>query len=96
MTTNNAVSAALQEADRQSRRQRLLFWGAAAIEAALIASFLALADWGDRTHVLLFLSTLGVFYAIGLGVASLTFRVDDAARRILQALSLVVRERPGS
>lgn len=96
MTTINAVSAALNEAERRARRQHRVFWGAVAIEAGLIGSFLALADWGNRTHILLFLSTLGICYAIGLGVASLTFRVDDATRRMLQAVSLAARERPGS
>ena len=96
MTTNDAVAAALREVDRRALWQRRLFWGAVALEAALIAAFLGLADWRNRTHVLLFMSTLGVFYAIALGIASLTLRLDACTRRILQAVSLLGRERTGS
>ena len=95
MTTNDAVTLALRDAARRARWQHWLFWGALGIEAALIIAFLALADWQNRTHVLLFVATLGTFYAIGLGVASLSLRLDDCTRRILQAVSLVTRERTG-
>ncbi len=94
MTTTDAVAVALREADRRARWQQWLFWGAVAIEAGLIISFLALADWRNRTHVLLFLATLGTFYAIALGVASLSLRLDDCTRRILQAVSLTRQPPP--
>ena len=96
MTTNDAVAIALGEAERRARWQSWLFWGSVGIEAVLIAGFIGLADWRNRSHVLLFLSTLGVFYAIALGVASLTLRLDDCTRRILTAVSLLARERSRS
>ena len=92
MTTQDAVAAALREADRRARWQPRLFWGAVAIEAALIVSSLTLADWQNRTHVLLFLSTLGICYAVALGVVSLTLRLDECTRRILRSVSLVTND----
>ncbi len=96
MQTTDLVSAALREHDRRARSQQWLFWGGVAIEAALIAAFLILADWRNRTHVLLFISTLGVFYAVALGVVSLTLRLDDSTRRILKAVGLMSPDSTGS
>ena len=89
MTTHDVVSAALRVHDRRTRWQAWMFWGGVAIEAALIVAFLFLADWKNRTHVLLFISTLGVFYALALGVVSLTLRLDDSTRRVLTAVGLI-------
>jgi hypothetical protein len=94
MDTTGAVTAALREADRRARWQFWLFWSGVAIEAALIGAFLWLADWSNRTHLLLFFSTLGVFYAVALGIASVSIRVEDCTRRVLQALSLDLKEAP--
>jgi hypothetical protein len=96
MTTNDAVAIGLREAERRARWQQWLFWGSVAIEALLIAGFLGLADWRNRTHVLLFLSTLGVYYALALAVASLTLRLEECTRRILQGVKLLdVGEKAG-
>lgn len=95
MTTDNAVAIGLREAERRARWQGWLFWGSVAIEGLLIAGFLALADWRNRTHVLLFVSTLGVYYAIALGVASLTLRLEECTRRILQGVNLLRRDGSG-
>ena len=92
MSSLQLKSAALHESDRRARRQYALFWGGVAIEALLIGAFLFLADWQNRTHLLLFFSTLGVFYAIALGIVSLSLRLDDSTRRILKAIGLAIRD----
>lgn len=88
MSTNEPHLAGLAEADRAERRQRLLLFGAVAVEAILIAAFVLLADFSNRTHVLLFISAMVIYSMVGLGVGALALRIDHGNRRVLEALRL--------
>ena len=88
MTTDDPRLAALAQADRSARNQRLFILAAAAIEAALIAAFLLLADFGNRTHVLLFVSTIAVYSTIGAALLALAARIDQSNHRVIEALRL--------
>lgn len=89
--TNDPHLAGLAEADRLGRRQQQALFGAVAIEAALIAAFLLLADFGDRLHVLLFVSTIAVYSTVGAGLFALAARIDEGNRRVLEALRLAAK-----
>lgn len=89
MTVHEPHLAGLAEADRAERRQRLLLFAAVAVEAILIAAFLALADFSNRTHVLLFISAMVIYSMVGLGVGALALRIDHGNRRVIEALRLV-------
>ena len=86
--TNQPHLAGLAEADRLARRQRQCLFAAVAIEAALIAAFVLLADFTNRTHFLLFVSTIAVYSTIGAGLVALAARIDQGNRRVLEALRL--------
>ena len=86
--TNNPKAAALAEADRVDSRQTAIFWLTVLIEAGLIAAFLALADFKDRTHMLLFIASMSVYSTIALGVAGLNMRLEQGQRHMLEALKL--------
>lgn len=88
MNANNPKAAALAEADRLESKHLWIFWLTVAIEAGLIAGFLALADFSDRTHILLFISSMAVYSTVALGVAGLNMRLDQGQRRLLEALKL--------
>ena len=88
MTTLNPKAAALAEADRVDLRQTVIFWLTVSIEAGLIAAFLALADFSNRTHVLLFISSMSVYSTVALGVAGLNMRLEQGQRHMLEALKL--------
>ena len=88
MTEHDPRTVALDQADRSARRQQLFVLAAAAIEGALIVAYLLLADFGNRTHVLLFVSTIAVYSTIGAGLFALAARIDRSNHRVLEALRL--------
>lgn len=88
MIHNDPRLSALAQADRSARNQRLFILAAAGIEAALIAAFLLLADFGNRTHALLFVSTIAVYSTVGAGLLALAARIDQSNHRVIEALRL--------
>ena len=88
MTMHEPHLAGLAEADRAERRQRALLFAAVGVEALLIAAFLLLADFANRTHLLLFISAMVIYSMVGLGVGALALRIDHGNRRVLEALRL--------
>jgi hypothetical protein len=88
MTALDPKAAALAEADRIDARHAAIFWLTVIIEAGLIAAFLLLADFKDRTHVLLFIAAMSVYSTVALGVAGLNMRLEQSQRRMLEALKL--------
>ena len=61
----------LDRIDRAQSQFRLAFYGAALLELAFIAAFLLLADFHQRLHVLLFLSTIATYTIVILGLVAL-------------------------
>jgi len=61
----------LDRIDRAESQFRLTFFGAALLEVAFIAGFLLLADFHQRLHVLLFLSTIATYTIVILGLVAL-------------------------
>ena len=88
MTALDPKAAALAEADRLDARQATIFWLTILIEAGLIAAFLLLADFKDRTHMLLFIASMSVYSTVALGVAGLNMRLEQSQRRMLEALKI--------
>lgn len=88
MTTTDPRSLALAQAERSARNQRFFILAAAAVEAALIVAFLLLADFGNRTHALLFVSTVAVYSTVGAGLLALAARIDQSNYRVIEALRL--------
>jgi hypothetical protein len=84
--------AALDRIERGARAYRAAFVAAAAVEAAFLVSFVALADFSNRLHVLLLLSTVAVYTLVALGLMALGAHVSWCAGRILRALDSA---RPG-
>lgn len=86
-TTLDAVrAAALLRIDRSERAYRAAFVAAAAAEGLLLLGFLLLADFHDRTHVLIFLATVGIYTVLGLGLLALGAHVRRQTLLLLQAL----------
>lgn len=88
MSTNDPRLAALAESDRMELRQKTIFWLTLLIEAGLIVGFLALADFSNRVHVLLFISSMAVYSTLVLGLVGLNMRLEHGQRRLLEALKL--------
>jgi len=61
----------LDRIDRAQSQFRFAFFGAALLELAFIVAFLLLADFHQRLHVLLFLSTIATYTIVILGLVAL-------------------------
>lgn len=78
--------AALDRIDRSERAYRAFFFAAAAAEAAFLAGFLLLADFGQRLHVLLLLAAVATYTIVALGLLALGQHVSRCTWRVLKAI----------
>ena len=89
---NEAVNAAdarrdaLARIERHERNYRLAFFGAVLLEALFLAAFLLLADFRDRVHLLLLISTVAVYTIVALGLLALGAHVNRTTLRVLKAV----------
>ncbi len=81
--------AALARIDRSERNFKIAFFGAAIVESAFIASFLLLADFSNRLHVLLLISTVSCYTIVVLGLVALGAHVNRSIARVLKAVELL-------
>lgn len=81
----------LARMDRAERNYKLAFVAAAAVEAVFMIAFLFMADFHNRTHVLLLLGTVMTYSIIAVGLVALGAHVNRAILRVLQALDATRR-----
>jgi hypothetical protein len=79
-------AAALARIDRSERNFKIAFFAAALIEGAFIVSFLLLADFSNRMHVLLLISTVSSYSIVGFGLIALGAHFNRGIARVLKAL----------
>ena len=82
-------AAALERIDRSERNFKLAFIAAAVLELAFLVSFLLLANFSDRLHVLLLLSTVGCYSIVLLGLVALGEYFNRGVARVLKAVELL-------
>ena len=85
---DNVRAAALARIDRSERNFRLAFIAAVIVESAFVISFVLLADFTNRLHVLLLLSTVSCYSIVILGLVALGTHISRGVARILKALEL--------
>jgi hypothetical protein len=78
------AKAALDRIERSQRNFKLALVAAVMLEAALIGALLLLVDFSDRVQALVFISAVGGYTLIALGLVMLATHVD---RTLLRALS---------
>ena len=81
-------AAALARIDRSERNFKIAFFAATVIESAFIVSFLLLADFSNRMHVLLLISTVSCYSIVALGLVALGAHISRSIARVLKALEL--------
>lgn len=77
----------LARMDRAERNYKLAFVAAAGVEGAFLIAFLFLADFTNRTHVLLLLGTVMTYSILAVGLIALGAHVNRAILRVLQAIA---------
>lgn len=75
----------LDRIERSQRNFKLALAGAVMLEALLIGALLWLTDFGDRVQTLIFVSAVGGYTLIALGLIMLATHVDRTLLRALQA-----------
>ena len=86
---DNIRETTLQRIEQTERNYKMMFVGAALIEAIFLAAFLLLADFSNRVHLLLLISSMTVYTIIGFGLIALGLHVNRNALRIINAIELI-------
>jgi hypothetical protein len=89
LKVESAGRAVLDRIDRAQRRFQLAFFGAVAAEAGLLAAFVLLADFRERLQALLFLSTVGIYTIVVLGLVALGAWQRRSTLLVLDAVELL-------
>lgn len=79
-------SGALDRMERADRLRRGAFIAAALVEGAFLAAFVLLADFGNRLHLLLFLSAVALYWMIALGLVVLGAQNSRNTQLVLRLL----------
>jgi cytochrome c biogenesis factor len=82
-------AAALARIDRSERNFKLAFFAAFIVESAFVVSFLLLADFSNRLHVLLLISTVSCYSIVVLGLVALGAHINRGIARVLKAVELL-------
>lgn len=88
---NQVQRTTLERIERGERRYKAAFIGAAGVEALFLVGFLLLADFSDRLHVLLLISTVALYTILAFGLMALGAHVNRNTLRILKAIELLER-----
>ena len=77
----------LDRIERSQRNFKLALAGAATLEAGLIAAMGLLVNFADRVQALIFISAVGGYTLMALGLVMLATHVDRTLLRAVQAAS---------
>jgi hypothetical protein len=82
---SDIARATLDRIERAQRNFKLALAGAITLEALLIGALLYLVDFSDRVQALIFVSAIGGYTLVALGLIMLATHVDRALLRAVQA-----------
>jgi len=80
---------ALARINRSERNYKLAFIAAGVVETLFIISFLLLADFSNRLHILLLIATVCSYSIIVLGLFALGAHINRSVLRVLKAIELL-------
>jgi hypothetical protein len=78
--------AALAEVEQGERRTGWLLAAAGLFEAVVFVAILFIIDWGDATHLVVFLCACLVYAPLAFGLVSLHSALDAATQRVLAGI----------
>jgi hypothetical protein len=74
--------------ERIERNPKPIFLAGAGVEAAFLVAFVALADFGNRSHVPLLLSIVALYTILVLGLFALGAHVSRCSERVLRVMDV--------
>ena len=81
-------AAALARIDRSERNFKRALYGAFVVESLFVVSFFLLADFSNRLHLLLLISTVSCYTIVVLGLVALGAYINRGVARLLKAIEL--------
>ena len=81
-------ASALARIDRSQRNFKLAIVAAFFVESLFIISFFLLADFSNRMHVLLLISTVSCYSIVVIGLVALGAYINRGMARLLKAIEL--------
>ncbi|HVF90280.1 MAG TPA: hypothetical protein VNH22_09435 [Blastocatellia bacterium] len=78
--------SALDRIDRGERWYRIALVAGLFIEALFLVSFVLLADFSNRNHLLLLIAAMAVYMILGAGLFALGAHVSRCTQRVLRAI----------
>ncbi len=78
--------------ERNERSYKFAFIGAAFVELLFFVAFLLLADFSNRVHVLLLITTIAVYTILAFGLIALGLHVNRNTLRVLNAIELIEKD----
>jgi hypothetical protein len=82
---SNLTRLTLDRIERSQRNFKLALAGAVVLEALLIGSLLLLVDFSDRLQALIFVSAVGGYTLIALGLVILATHLERTLLRAMRA-----------
>ncbi|HYO91253.1 MAG TPA: hypothetical protein VEQ40_06435 [Pyrinomonadaceae bacterium] len=86
---NEIHRTALDRIDRSERNYKAAFVGAAIVEALFLGGYLLLADFSNRMHVFLLITTMAVYTILAFGLLALGAHMNRNTLRVLKAVELL-------
>jgi lysylphosphatidylglycerol synthetase-like protein (DUF2156 family) len=80
---------ALEQIDKREKKLKFGIMGIALYELTLLLLFIFFANWSDRLHQLLFISTLLIYGTLGLGIVALGALLNINTAKILKAIETI-------
>lgn len=87
--TMNAVETTLKHVERNERNHRLALLSGAVLEAAFLGTFLLVADFSNRTHLLLLMVFAASLSLLVLAAMALGTFVNRHTLRVLTAVEML-------
>lgn len=81
-------TATLEQIERTEKTYTRGFIGFALIEALVLAAFLYLTDFRDRTQLLVVVAAIGIYTILGCGLLLLGTHVTRSTLRVLKAIEM--------
>ncbi len=90
---NEIRANTLGQIERNERNYKLAFVGAAFIELLFLIAFFLLADFSNRVHILLLLTTMTIYAILIFGLIALGLHVNRNTLRVLKAIEILGNEK---
>lgn len=84
-TISSIHTSILKKIDKNERNYKIVFVVVALIELAFLITFILLADFTNRTHILILLSTIAIYSISIFGIVALSFFQQKLSLKIILA-----------